>query len=330
MKMKRILYAVQGTGNGHVARAREIIPILKKYGQIDVLLSADQSHVDLGHEIQYRCAGLTFLYDKNGGISYWKTLIKNDPIRLLRDIWSLPVIDYDLVVVDFEFTAAWACRIRGVPSIALGHQAAFLSERTPRPPKRRWWGEWILKWYAPCERIMGFHFQPYDSSIETPVIRSEVRNLHPENKGHYTVYLPAFGDAELSRVLSPFHNIDWEVFSRSTSTTYRSGNLLFRPIDNDLYLESLRNCSGVLMSAGFEGPSEALFLGKKLCVLPIKGQYEQMCNAAALDSFGVHVLSDLSDTQKIRQWIDSPPIGRFDFPDRTEALVRRHIFDLDE
>jgi uncharacterized protein (TIGR00661 family) len=330
MKKKSILYAIQGTGNGHVARAREIIPILKKYGQIDILLSADQSNVDLGHEIQYRCVGLTFLYNKNGGISHWKTLIKNDPIRLLRDIWRLSVTNYDLVVIDFEFTAAWACRLRGVPSLALGHQAAFLSDRSPRPSQRKWWGEWILKWYAPCERSLGFHFHQYDSSVETPVIRSEVRILHPENKGHYTVYLPAFGDAELSSALSHFHDVDWEVFSRSTSTTYRMGNLLYRPIDNDLYLESLRSCCGVLMSAGFEGPSEALFLGKKLCVLPIKGQYEQYCNAAALNAAGVYVLSHLSDIETIRQWLHSPPIDRFDFPDQTDALIRKHIFEFDD
>ena len=26
----KILYAIQGTGNGHISRARDIIPILKK------------------------------------------------------------------------------------------------------------------------------------------------------------------------------------------------------------------------------------------------------------------------------------------------------------
>jgi hypothetical protein len=32
----------------------------------------------------------------------------------------------------------------------------------------------------------------------------------------------------------------------------------------------------------FETPAEALFLGKKLLVIPMTGQYEQECNAAAL------------------------------------------------
>ena len=33
----RILYAVQKTGNGHLARAQEIIPLLQIYGDVDIL-----------------------------------------------------------------------------------------------------------------------------------------------------------------------------------------------------------------------------------------------------------------------------------------------------
>jgi UDP:flavonoid glycosyltransferase YjiC (YdhE family) len=33
----KILYAVQGTGNGHVSRACDVIPELKKYAQVDIL-----------------------------------------------------------------------------------------------------------------------------------------------------------------------------------------------------------------------------------------------------------------------------------------------------
>ena len=35
----KVLYAFQGTGNGHIARAQEIIPILKKYAEVDILIS---------------------------------------------------------------------------------------------------------------------------------------------------------------------------------------------------------------------------------------------------------------------------------------------------
>ena len=35
----KILYSVQATGNGHIARAKEILPYLKKYGEVDALIS---------------------------------------------------------------------------------------------------------------------------------------------------------------------------------------------------------------------------------------------------------------------------------------------------
>ena len=53
----KILYAIQGTGNGHVSRAREIIPILKKYGELDILISGTQADVNLDEEIKYQFKG---------------------------------------------------------------------------------------------------------------------------------------------------------------------------------------------------------------------------------------------------------------------------------
>jgi len=44
--------------------------------------------------------------------------------------------------------------------------------------------------------------------------------------------------------------------------------------------------TGVFCGAGFETPAEAMFLKKKLMVIPMKGQYEQQCNAAALEEIG--------------------------------------------
>ena len=35
----KILYAIQGTGNGHIARAEDIVPVLKRFGTLDVLVS---------------------------------------------------------------------------------------------------------------------------------------------------------------------------------------------------------------------------------------------------------------------------------------------------
>jgi uncharacterized protein (TIGR00661 family) len=127
----KILYAIQGTGNGHVSRAREIIPILKKYGQVDILISGTQADVNLDDEIKYRFKGFGFDFGTNGGINYKSSFKKADFRQLIRDIRNLPVKDYDLVINDFEPVTAWACVLRNKKSIALSHQSAFLSVKTP-------------------------------------------------------------------------------------------------------------------------------------------------------------------------------------------------------
>ena len=58
----KILYAIQGTGNGHISRAREIVPILMKYADVDVLLSGTQADVKLQFPIKYKKHGLSFIF----------------------------------------------------------------------------------------------------------------------------------------------------------------------------------------------------------------------------------------------------------------------------
>ena len=328
MSKKRILYALQGTGNGHVARAREIIPILKKFGHVDVLVSGDQSEVDIGHEVKFQLKGLTFIYDRTGGISYFKTLIKNNLLTLIRDVIRFPVKDYNIVINDFEFTTAWACRWRGINSFGFGHQVSFLSSKVPRPKKSSWIGELILKWYAPCSNPIGLHFHRFDHFIEPPIIRSEIRSLNPIDRGHYTVYLPAFGDEEIVESLKDFNQVEWQVFSKLALESTKHSNVLIHPISNEGFIQSLESCTGLLTSAGFEGPSEALFLGKKVGVIPIKNQYEQYCNASGLEAIGVKVFESIREKEALKEWVESENKIEMKFPDQTEELIRSKIFQV--
>ena len=42
-----------------------------------------------------------------------------------------------------------------------------------------------------------------------------------------------------------------------------------------------------IINAGFEMPSELMYLGKKFIAIPQEAQYEQECNALALSELGV-------------------------------------------
>ena len=79
----------------------------------------------------------------------------------------------------------------------------------------------------------------------------------------------------------------------------------------------------MLCGAGFETPAEALFLKKKLMVIPMKGQYEQQCNAAALKEMGVPVLKKLklARVEKIIDWVTNGEIIPVDYPNITGEII---------
>ena len=207
----------------------------------------------------------------------------------------------------------------------MGHQASFLSDKTPRSYKRDHLGETILKRYAPANEAIGFHFLSYDSFIHTPIIRKEIRERDPLKLDYYTVYLPSFTDDVLFKLLHQFPQIKWQVFSRYTSHIYQEENVQFRPVDQNGFTESLADCRGILTGAGFETPAEALYLGKKLFVIPISGQYEQQCNAAALSQMGVAYArrQDKGLFQKIKRWIEKDTAIQVDYPDQTDTILEQ-------
>jgi uncharacterized protein (TIGR00661 family) len=325
----KILYAIQGTGNGHISRARDIVPILAQKGELDVLVSGIQSDVELGFPIKYQFKGLSLIFGKKGGVDVVETYRKSNILRLIREVRSLPILDYDLVISDFEPVSAWACFLKRKTCIGLSHQAAVLHDLAPRPKKFDPVGKAVLKRYAPVTHSYGFHFQVYAEGIFTPVIRQQVRDLQVADEGHYTVYLPAYADLLILKTLSKFKQVSWQVFSKHTKRPYQNENIFVQPIQNEAFLKSLATCRGILCGAGFETPAEALFLGKKLMVVPMRGQYEQQCNAAALRAMGVSVLKNLKvrHHEKIGEWLVNGSAQEVNFPDNTRLLIENIIHD---
>lgn len=319
----KILYAIQGTGNGHISRARDIIPLLQKKGEVDVLISGTEADVDLGFPVKYQLKGMSFVFGKQGGIDLISTYKKAKLKRFYNEVKNLPVKDYDIVINDFEPVSAWACRLNHKPCIGLSHQAAVLHKKSPHPKDVDFIGWSILNNYAPVTDKFGFHFKAYSKKIFTPVIRNEIRNADNKKKEHYSVYLPAYDDDGIIKVLKEIKDIKWEVFSKHTKKSYNQKNIHVFPINNNAFIKSLVSCTGVLCGAGFETPAEALFLEKKLMVIPMKGQYEQQCNAAALKKMGVPVLKKLklSNIEKIKNWVEKGELIKVHYPDITHEII---------
>jgi uncharacterized protein (TIGR00661 family) len=319
----KILYAIQGTGNGHLSRARDIIPLLQKKGEVDILVSGIQADVELPYPVKYKLKGLSFIFGKNGGIDLFETYKKSNLKRLYKEIKSLPVEEYDLVINDFEPVTAWACKMKHKACIGLSHQAAVISKGSPKPKKKDLVGKAVLHNYAPVTAAYGFHFEAYAENVFTPVIRNQVRHAKPQVKDHYIVYLPAYSDERIIKILAEIKDINWQVFSKHSKKEYTKLNVHIQPVSNDAFIESFITCTGVLCGAGFETPAEALYLKKKLLVIPMKGQYEQQCNAAALKKMGVPVIKSLKKKHldTIRSWVRDKQVIPVQFPDNTENII---------
>ncbi|ROH95645.1 glycosyltransferase family protein [Chryseobacterium daecheongense] len=322
----KILYAFQGTGNGHIARAQEIIPILKKYVSVDTLISGHQSQLKADFDINFQFKGISLLYNKTGGLSYRKTFTENKFIQAVRDIKALKLSDYDLIINDFEPLTGWACKLKQLPMIELSHQASMSFKETPKPEKKDFFGELILKYYVPSERKIGFHFENYHPQIKKPVIRRKIRNLNPDKKGFYLVYLPSFSDDNIIKVLKQIP-VEWKVFSKYSKLQFREGNVEVFPIDETQYLKYFENCEGILCNAGFETPAEALFMDKKLFVIPIHNQYEQECNACALDKMGIPN-SKILALEEIQNWVASDHHLQVNYPDDIEKILVEEVLKI--
>lgn len=323
----KILYAIQGTGNGHLCRALDVVPALKKFGEVDLLVSGIQADINLPFKVKYKLHGLSFIFGKKGGVDLWKTYKSSTVKRFLKEIKELPVEAYDLVINDFEPISAWACLKKNKECIGLSHQIAALDLKSPKPKESDLMGKIIMKNYAPVSHNYGFHFKSYSDTIFTPVIRQEVRALEVSDLGHYTVYLPSYSDKSLIQFFSKFKTIHWQIFSKHNKKEIVVENVTINPINSKHFLKSLASSSGVICGAGFETPAETLYLGKKLLVIPMKNQYEQHLNAATLAEMGIPVISKLKPKYytTVENWIENGEALHIHYPDQTEEIIKRII-----
>ncbi|MFM7016602.1 MAG: glycosyltransferase family protein [Bacteroidota bacterium] len=319
----KILYAIQGTGNGHISRALEIIPILKKKGDVDILVSASQWDLEFPFEIKYKLNGLGFAFGKKGGIDFTKTYLNLDTKRLLQEIKSLPIAQYDIIISDFEPVSCWAAKLKNKVCIGLSNQASALHPKAAQPKFSDPVGKLILRKYAPVTHSYGFHFISFDETVATPIIRKAVRNAEIKTLNHITVYLPSYDDKYIIDKLKYTSTIPFQIFSKHTKIAYKKGNFTVFPLKNETFIESMATCRGVITNAGFGTTSEALFLKKKLLVIPMKNQFEQHCNAAVLKSMGVTVLKSLKKKNlvSLTEWIENGKAIKVTYQDKTELLI---------
>ncbi len=317
----KILYGIQGTGNGHLTRARIMAPALKAAGiEVQYLFSGRrrQDFFDMeGFGDWWWRRGLTFV-SGNGRISHLRTLLKApDMVPFLRDVAALDLSGFNLVLNDFEPVSAWAGQAQGIPVIGMGHQQAFHHGI----PKCRggWLARLLLRWYAPARTRLGLHWHPFGQPVLPPLV--EPLSPPKTQANHILVYLPFEPLGAIRDILMPFSRWRFKIYHGDIQGEGLDRHLSFHPFSRAGFQHDLATARGVICNSGFELISEALAAGKKILTKPLAGQWEQCCNARALRQLGWgSVMRDLNARQ-VDEWLGSESRVKIDYPNVAREIA---------
>lgn len=318
----KILYGVQGTGNGHITRARVMQKELSRSGiQVDWVFSGrpDNNYFDMDCFGNYRTyRGLTFVIN-NGKINHLKTASQLHFRQLWKDINSLDLSQYDLVLNDFDPVTAWAAKKQKVTAIGLSHQNAF-HYNIPKK-NNNLITDLVMKWFAPVSLPIGVHWHHFNSLIMPPII--ETSPSVDKDPNHILVYFPFQSLENLITLVKPFSNYQFYIY-HDVKEPIDDGHIHIRPFSRTGFHKDLQATAGVICGAGFELPSEALQLGKKLLVQPVAGQMEQTSNALALQQLNLATACNSFNHEVLSQWLSNNGAGDSNYrvyPNTAKAVV---------
>lgn len=318
--MAKIIYGVAGEGYGHSTRSHVIAQRLLECGHELLLVGSNKSLVYLrehfGLHVQ-EVFGLQFEI-ADGRVAPWGTIKKNlrqyKHMRRVNETLfqeHLEPFRPDLVITDFEpFCARWARR-KGVPLISIDNEHLLTHCRLDDGPAD-WWArlkaETVTRsyyWGARAYVVLSFFDVPVkkDSVMAVPpVVRQPVMDMRPTEGSHIVMYSTA-GQApdELAHMLNTFSGQEFHVYGYGRTDTL--GSCIFKARSTEGFLADVAGSKGVVASAGFSLLSECMHFRKKLLVLPLDGQYEQMVNAEYVEMLGLGVKSQQLDEQAMARLI---------------------------
>ena len=328
----RILYGVQGTGHGHLVRSAAMVAGLRGRGHdVHCLLTGRSSAAFADPVIRASHTLLEgFTGQAAGGrVRILGTLSQLRVARFLRDVGSFDASGFDLVLTDYEPVSAWIARRCGRRSIGVGHLYAF--HQRLRLPGRTAAARWALRLFAPLytpvRTAVGLHWHRFGGANLPPTISPDLgavagsgRSARRDDQRFFLVYLPAESEQSIVDLLGRLPHRRFVAY-RPVPEPVERGNVSVRPYDRKAFVADLVACSGVVTNAGFSLASEALHLGRRLLVQPIRRHPEQFLNGRALAALGLGVVVERLTVEAVESWISTPEPAPMNYPDVTARLI---------
>jgi uncharacterized protein (TIGR00661 family) len=352
--MARIIYGVAGEGFGHSSRSHLIGQRFIDAGHDVMFVGSRKSLVYLKQYFGERVKeifGLSFAYE-DGRIDKSETL-KRNLLKLPEGAWQneelfrqhFEPFEPDLVVSDFEpFSAWWAWR-KGVPFISIDHEHMLTLCKLEHPAKN-WFSRLTASVVTECHYvgalayiIVSFFEAPLriDAAVlAPPIIRPLVARMKSTPGEHIVLYATTGrGQKQLRDTLGKFGRQTFCIYGFDKDL--QDGNCLFKKRSTEGFLTDLASARGVIASAGFSLISECMHLRKKMLLVPLANQYEQIINARYIQKLGLGVSADKLDEAAVARFLDEidkpmPSDERILWPDneRFFRLLQEVLGKLDK
>lgn len=321
----KVLYGVQGTGNGHITRAIAITEALadlrSEVGKLDldmVISGRPPEPLPIEANSFIWRNGLTFVAEA-GNVQIGKTIMNNNLPRMVREIGNLDVDGYDVILTDFEPIVSWAARIRRKRTIGIGHQYAF-SHKVPMRGAD-WFNTTLMRNFAPADLHIGLHWHHFDQPILPPIIDIDADLDRDIERNKVVVYLPFEDVDQVISLLKKCPDYQFYVY-HPTLVDADEDHIHRRRTSRVTFKDDLYSANAVICNTGFELISECLALGIKIFTKPLAGQVEQLSNGAALTELDYATVTDHLFLPSIEKWLKSCKSVRVRYPNVQACLAR--------
>lgn len=318
----RILYGVNGEGMGHATRSEVVIRSLISEHDVRIMASgAAYSYLSAVFHDVSKVFGPSFSLE-DGEIQRWQSVTgfvamarREMPESVLA--WLRRVREWrpEVVVTDFEPLSGIYARWSGTPLVCVDnihmidrcrHEPEILEGagedlalaravvRAMSTPA----GDYVIPTLFHPEIIKG------RTTLVRPILRQAVIDAEPTRGDHLVVY--SAGDDALTRVLRdspvPCHVYGMRDVDQVGAT---DGAITYRPRSTDGFLADLASSRGVITGGGFSLLGEAVYLGKPILSVPIKGQFEQLMNSRYIEREGYGHSAEAVDRAVLDRFIES-------------------------
>jgi uncharacterized protein (TIGR00661 family) len=319
----RILYGVVGEGMGHATRSCVILRHLAATHDVQIVVSGRahgflrQSFPSLEvHEI----AGLNMVYEDNAvqrrrtALDFLKKLpgfAENFETMTRLSEGFRP----ELVVSDFESFAYLYAKKHDLPVLSIDNMQIInrcaLDVAIPEEEVASFqMAKTIVKAKLPhCDHylITTFFFPPTRkerTSLFPPILRDGVLDAERSVGEHVLVYQTSDTFHDLVPTLQ---RLPGKFVVYGLKRDEELGNVTLKGFSEAGFVRDLASARAVLAGGGFSLMGEAVYLGKPMLSVPLKGQFEQTLNALYLQKLGYGEYHRELSERAIAQFLERAP-----------------------